>query len=243
MSSNLVRRLVQRCWFQRVEIISCFLIIQYFFPGAAKAPQSLQWPLHHRKLRLFPVTSCSLVETVQPSQTSHCSTHTSSDTDFTENILLFSCNDASGFSLLLVSKLTVIRFRAEAALHRFPWHRWGEKQLSRFTSSPSPLSYSVQMSCSIIQMDSWANKLAANSCGHSSGRKEPSASASACLSSQVLLGWNQLRAPVLTHQRDHLQVRMKTRFPSARVLQHKESCWGIWARLDVFSSKLKHYSP
>lgn len=50
-------------------------------------------------------------------------------------------------------KLTVLRFRAEAAPHGFTWHGWGELQLSSFSSS-SPLSFFTQMSCSIIQMDS-----------------------------------------------------------------------------------------
>lgn len=67
------------------------------------------------------------------------------------------------------------------------------------------------------------NKLSAESCGNSSGTDEDLTSGTACLSSQVLLSWDQLRAPVFTLQRDHLQVGMKTRFPSACLLQNTES--------------------
>lgn len=241
MSSNVVHKLVQHCRFRRVEIISCFLIMQYSFPGAAKAPQSLRWPLHCCKLVLFPVTSCCLMETVQSSPTSQCFTHTSSYTDFIEKIFLFRCNDASGFSLLLLSSCQLLDLELKQRCIVLPdtGEERSSSRVSRYKFYTSFLPHTNEL---FNNSDGHWDKLSAN-CGHRSGREEHSASGSAFLSSQVLLGWNQLRASVLTLQRDHLQVRMKTCFPSARVLQHTEPYWGWRAGFDIFSSYFKYYCP
>lgn len=152
------------------------------------------------------------METVQSSQTSQCSTHTSSYTEFIEKIFL---SLASGSSLILVSRWQLLDLVLKQ--HHIILPVAGEKRSSsrvsryRFFTSFFLLHTNELFNNSDGQWD----KLSANSCGHSSGREEPSTSGSACLSSQVLLGWNQLRASVLALQRDHLQVRMKTCFPSA----------------------------
>lgn len=223
MSSNLVRGLVQRCRFQRVEMISRFLIIQYFFSWGRTSSAE------------FAATSCCLVETVLSVL---FQTQTSVRTSFCLGATTHQgslCCSFQGWQLIdleLKQRCIVSPDTGE------------ERSSSRVSRSKSFTSFLLCTNELINYSDEqWANKLSTNLSGHSSGRKEPSASGSACLSSQVLLGWNQLRAPVLTHQRDHLQVRMETRFPSARVLQHTEFYWGIRAHLDVFSSKLEHYSP
>lgn len=79
------------------------------------------------------------------------------------------CIDVSVFSLLVVSSWQLLylglrQLRPVSGLNRFTWQRWWEKQVRlifqlrtalRFhVIGSSPVSRSIQMSCSIIQLDS-----------------------------------------------------------------------------------------
>lgn len=130
-----------------------------FFPG--------QW-MHHRVCcdlyfttsPLFPLVAetvqsiISVFNTLLPTQT---------------ETMFFVCIDASVFSLLVVSSWQLLylglrQLRPVSGLNRFTWHRWWEKQvglifqlrtaLQFHVMGSSPVSHSIQMSCSIIQLDS-----------------------------------------------------------------------------------------
>lgn len=185
-----------------------------FFPGAVNASQSLLWPLLHHKSTLPAGGRDSSVY------------HLSLQRTFTYLPLL----SVSCF------KLTVI-FRAEATPPCLRTQSFYLTQVKREAgwanlSAPnrSPVSrYGLFTRLSLHTNELFnnsvgqRNKLSSESCGNSSGTDEDLTSGAACLSSQVLLSWDQLRAPVFTLQRDHLQVGTKICFPSACLLQNTES--------------------
>lgn len=192
-----------------------------FFPG--------QW-MHHRVCCDLYFTTSPLLDSVYHLSLQHTSTYTDWDNVF----CVYWCIGVLSVSCF---KLTVIIFRAEAAPPCLRTQSFyltqvmreaGWANLSAPNSSPvSRYGLFTRLSLHTNELlnnsvGQW-NKLSAESCGNSSGTDEDLTSGTACLSSQVLLSWDQLRAPVFTLQRDHLQVGMKTCFPSACLLQNTES--------------------
>lgn len=140
----------------------------------------------------------------------------------------FMCRQRKRFLRVMIHlyslKLTVSGFRGEAAPPRLRTQSFyltqvmreaGQDNLSAQNGSPvSHYGFFTRLLLHTNELfnnsfGQW-NKLSTELCGNSSGTDEDSTSGSACLSSQVLLGWDQLWASVLALQRDHLQVRMKT---------------------------------
>lgn len=153
----LTHTLVQHCSFHSGKYRP-FSLMQFLFLG--------QW-MHHRVCCDLYFTTSPLFPLVAETVHYHLSLqHTSTYTDW-DNV--FVCIDASVFSLLVVSSWQLLdlgprQLRPVSGLNRFTWHRWWEKQvglifrlrtaLQFHVMGSSPVSHSIQMSCSIIQLDS-----------------------------------------------------------------------------------------